>query len=448
MHGFVGRRNPATDDAGPKYLNTADTALFTKGDQLYGAAEAVAQLTAGATPVLVEGPLDAIAVTLAGGSDYVGVAPLGTAFSDAQADSLAGTLGPVRVQPVLATDGDTAGRKAADRAYWMLTQRGYNPGHSPMPDGLDPADLVRLHGPEAMRAALDAQVPLAASLVQARVARYADRLDTPEGKVLAVRAAAQVIGALPPQHWSDHIEHLVALVDPAPGVVHLEVFEAGQAWTDDPAAATRRHLAERQHPSSPGTAVNSAEGDRPATPATAAPTTPAAPDWAQLAAAAHPALLQDSEWPLLAAALTRAEATGYPAVVALPRLVASAPLPDEHPARAVQFRLIAETPAAMTPIDWRLEAAAGRAVTEDAKRRMARYEAPAPGPDPEAVTDPQLLAGRVATRRAELGTRNAVTHDEGRPTDVDADRPGQTQQRSQPQELPPTKPRPARGPHR
>ena len=65
--GFVARRHPdLTDDdhAGPKYLNTADTVLFHKGAQLYGAIPAL--LEAGAVPVLVEGPIDALAVTLAG----------------------------------------------------------------------------------------------------------------------------------------------------------------------------------------------------------------------------------------------------------------------------------------------------------------------------------------------------------------------------------------------
>ncbi|MBI5028710.1 MAG: transfer protein Tra, partial [Actinobacteria bacterium] len=72
--GFVARRNPRfgdDDGHGPKYLNTAATPLFAKGDQLYVAGE----LTTDATPVLVEGPLDAIAVTLAGDGRHVGVAP-------------------------------------------------------------------------------------------------------------------------------------------------------------------------------------------------------------------------------------------------------------------------------------------------------------------------------------------------------------------------------------
>ena len=64
--GFIGRRHPDLSDidrAGPKYLNTGETPLFHKGAQLYGVLQD--QLSTGAIPVIVEGPMDAIAVTLA-----------------------------------------------------------------------------------------------------------------------------------------------------------------------------------------------------------------------------------------------------------------------------------------------------------------------------------------------------------------------------------------------
>jgi DNA primase len=114
IHGWIGRRNPAHDgdEAGravPKYLNTAETDLFTKGHELYGLTEAAKALTAGAVPVLVEGPLDALAVTLAGDGRYVGIAPLGTAFTDAQADRLRPFIGGGRPGIIVATDADLAG---------------------------------------------------------------------------------------------------------------------------------------------------------------------------------------------------------------------------------------------------------------------------------------------------------------------------------------------------
>lgn len=80
--GFQGRRNPIkTDDdyARPKYLNTRTTPVFTKGEALYGFAEARDLLAEDALPVLVEGPMDALAITLASHGTAVGISPMGTA---------------------------------------------------------------------------------------------------------------------------------------------------------------------------------------------------------------------------------------------------------------------------------------------------------------------------------------------------------------------------------
>jgi hypothetical protein len=117
--GFVGRRHPNLSDAdraGPKCLNTGDTPLFHKGAQLFGALEN--QLSNGAIPVIVEGPMDAIAVTWASQGRYIGVAPLGTSLTEEQALQLARS----GAQPIVATDADLAGRIAAERDFWMLRQ--------------------------------------------------------------------------------------------------------------------------------------------------------------------------------------------------------------------------------------------------------------------------------------------------------------------------------------
>src|ERR1035437_5392636 len=97
--GFIGRRDPALAAhamAGPKYLNTARTDLFDKGAQLFGLSEGRAALEAGATPVLVEGFFDSIAVTLATGGRYVGLASLGTTITAAQAHLLRPHIGGPR----------------------------------------------------------------------------------------------------------------------------------------------------------------------------------------------------------------------------------------------------------------------------------------------------------------------------------------------------------------
>ena len=131
--GFVGRRHPDltdTDRGGPKYLNTADTPLFHKGAQLFGANEV--DISAGGVPVIVEGPMDAIAVTFASRGRYIGVAPLGTSLTDEQASQLA-SLGR---NPIVATDADIAGRVAAERDFWILTAYRLDPRFALLPDGM------------------------------------------------------------------------------------------------------------------------------------------------------------------------------------------------------------------------------------------------------------------------------------------------------------------------
>ena len=80
---------PATRPAVPKYLNSPQTSLYRKGDLLFGLRQARDPLAAGAIPVIVEGPFDAIAVTIAGDGGHAGLAPCGTALTARQAALLA-----------------------------------------------------------------------------------------------------------------------------------------------------------------------------------------------------------------------------------------------------------------------------------------------------------------------------------------------------------------------
>jgi DNA primase len=183
--------------------------------------------------VLVEGPLDAIAVTLAGHGRCAGLASLGTAFTDQQADLLRPYIRddtPV----VVGTDPDPAGTAAAERAYWQLTARGDNPHQLRLPAGTDPAALLTTHGADALHEALTTATPLAHALTDARIAAYADRLHHPEGRVLAARACATVIAALPPQVWHHHATRLTIAICPDNPLLLLDEVLAA-------APASRRH---------------------------------------------------------------------------------------------------------------------------------------------------------------------------------------------------------------
>ena len=239
--GFLGRALTESDDT-PKYLNSPATALYRKGDVLYGlGAEPSRQaLAAGARPVLVEGPLDAIAVTAGGASRYVGVAPCGTALTAAQVAALDTAAGPMAERGVLvAFDNDPGGRQASLRAYELLRPTGVWPTTAALPDGLDPAALAQQQGPGALRAALETASPLADLVVDDRLARWAGRLEWAEGRVGAARDAAAVIATLPPEHIGRQVSRVAERV----GLDHAEVTRAvtdAVTWDGDEAGRVGR----------------------------------------------------------------------------------------------------------------------------------------------------------------------------------------------------------------
>jgi DNA primase len=222
--GFLGRALTEGDDI-PRYLNSPATALYAKAELLYGlGAEPTRQaLAAGARPVLVEGPLDAIAVTSAGAGRCVGVAPSGTALTAAQVAALDTYAGPLAERGVLvAFDNDRGGRQAALRAYDLLRAAGGWPTTAALPDGLDPAALAQQRSPETLRAALDTAAPLADLVVDDRLSRWADRLHWAEGRVGAARDAAAVITTLPPEQVGRQVSRVAERLE----LDHAEVTRA------------------------------------------------------------------------------------------------------------------------------------------------------------------------------------------------------------------------------
>jgi DNA primase catalytic core len=229
--GFVGRRHPDLSDAdgvGPKYLNTSDTPLFHKGAQLFGTLDNVPPN--GAIPVIVEGPMDAIAVTLAGQGRYIGVAPLGTSLTEEQAHQLAG-LG---AQPIIATDADLAGRIAAERDFWMLSCYRLDPLYARLPDGTDPADLLAIAGLTALTEALTGAQPLAEQLIDERLKNLPP--------AHALLEAARVVAARPSRHWNQGSTAISSRL----GVPTVQVRHALRTlvnqWTTDPRQAAQQPL--------------------------------------------------------------------------------------------------------------------------------------------------------------------------------------------------------------
>jgi DNA primase len=184
-------------DGKPKYLNSSDSPLFHKGRTLYRygpAREALAPLKEGPLSrglIVTEGYVDAIALAEAGIG--TAVAPLGTALTEEQLELL-WRAGP---EPLLCFDGDAAGIRAAwracDRALPLIA-----PGRTLyfvlLPDGMDPDDVVRVRGPQAMRDMLAGARPLV-DLLWSRELEV-EPLDTPERKAAFEARLMDAVGQI------------------------------------------------------------------------------------------------------------------------------------------------------------------------------------------------------------------------------------------------------------
>ena len=146
---FGGRALDA--DQQPKYLNSPETPLFHKGSVLFNAAAARKAAHQRGSVVVAEGYMDVIALTRAGFPNSV--APLGTALTPDQLK----LLWRMADEPLLCFDGDSAGIKAAYRAAEAalpLLEPGRSLAFAFLPEGLDPDDLLRQEGPQAVAQAL------------------------------------------------------------------------------------------------------------------------------------------------------------------------------------------------------------------------------------------------------------------------------------------------------
>jgi len=179
--GFGGR---VLGSGEPKYLNSPETALFSKGKELYGLYLARNAIRAAGQVLVVEGYMDVVALAQHG-IEYA-VATLGTATTPFHAQKLF----RLSERVVFCFDGDAAGRKAAWRALentLPVLADGKEARFLFLPDGQDPDDFVRAHGKAAFERAIDGATPLSEFLLQELAARH--RPATAEGRAALVAAA-------------------------------------------------------------------------------------------------------------------------------------------------------------------------------------------------------------------------------------------------------------------
>lgn len=147
--GFSGRIMAEGQDP-RKYVNTAETVAFRKGELLFGLYKATGAIAkAGMTVVVCEGQLDVIACHEKADIRNA-VAGLGTAFTDEHASMLR----KYAKRAVLCYDGDNAGIKASEKTFRKLAAAGLEVYMASLPPGEDPDSLIKASGAEALQQAI------------------------------------------------------------------------------------------------------------------------------------------------------------------------------------------------------------------------------------------------------------------------------------------------------
>jgi DNA primase len=139
----------------PKYMNSPESAVYTKGNTLYGLARTREAIREKGFALLVEGYFDLIALWNAGITNVV--AMLGTALTRAQVD----LIRRYTTRVVAVFDPDEAGRKALARSLELFLAGNVHARAVILPDGYDPDEFVRVNGREKMDEVVAAAWPMA-----------------------------------------------------------------------------------------------------------------------------------------------------------------------------------------------------------------------------------------------------------------------------------------------
>ncbi len=192
--GFGGRKLPGSDDsttvnaANAKYVNSVDSAIYTKSKVLYGLNWAKGDIVAANQAIVCEGYTDVIGFASVGVPRAV--ATCGTALTDEHVRLLRSFADRV----VLAFDADAAGQNAAAKFYDWERKLDLEVSVADLPLGVDPGDLARTD-PDQLRAAVEGAVPFLGFRVN-RVLDAGD-LSRPEGRARTAEAALAVIAEHP-----------------------------------------------------------------------------------------------------------------------------------------------------------------------------------------------------------------------------------------------------------
>ncbi len=199
---FTGRTLATDEKSGPKYLNSPETGIYSKGRVLFNldhAKEAIRKLD---YAILVEGQMDCISVFAAGFHNVI--ASSGTAFTEIQAK----LLGRFSKNVVVNFDPDTAGAKATERTLGLLIEEEFQVKVLSLEQGFDPDLYIRRKGGDAYRAALRGSQKYFDYLIDRARAHFPVR--SAEGKVKALNYLLPHIQRVPSRIVRDELSQEIA----------------------------------------------------------------------------------------------------------------------------------------------------------------------------------------------------------------------------------------------
>jgi DNA primase len=199
---FTGRTLATDEKAGPKYLNSPETGIYSKGRVLFNldhAKEAIRKLD---YAILVEGQMDCISVYAAGFHNVI--ASSGTAFTEIQAK----LLGRFSKNVVVNFDPDTAGAKATERTLGLLIEEEFQIKVLTLEQGFDPDLYIRRKGRDAYGEALRGSQKYFDYLIDRARAHFPVR--SGEGKVKAVNYLLPHIQRVPSRIVRDELSQEIA----------------------------------------------------------------------------------------------------------------------------------------------------------------------------------------------------------------------------------------------
>ncbi|MDE1160762.1 MAG: DNA primase [Acidobacteriaceae bacterium] len=186
---FTARALDSDEKSGPKYMNSPETPLYTKGNVLFNLDKAKQAIKDQDAAVLVEGQMDAISLFMAGVQNVI--ATSGTAFTEAQVRMLSRFTKRVWLN----FDPDNAGMNAAEKTLSALVEEGFETRVVTLDGGLDPDRYVRERGVQAYAQSVRDAARYADFLIARAQQLYP--VKTPEGKVKAMNFLLPHIKRIP-----------------------------------------------------------------------------------------------------------------------------------------------------------------------------------------------------------------------------------------------------------